>query len=145
MKEHLIIEKIELLKVPQDAFLLDNPLREGELLLGWNPVGKESRYSKPPCVMGTSHNTSSEGRHQILKTYGKSFYRWLVLQGWSHPDECLFHGIDQKHFWDIKGKFLGVPRLRFIGGAVPTKNEKNVLLDSGDHPGKCYWDKPMRK
>ena len=129
MKEQLIIEKIELFKVPPRWLFVKVTTKEG--IIGWGePVVEGKADTVAACVMELQQYiigksaTNIEDIWQIL--YRGGFYRGgpILMSALSGIDQAL---------WDIKGKFLGVPVYDLLGGAVRHKMKMYCWI-GGDHP-----------
>tara|TARA_R110002012_G_scaffold55353_1_gene141291 strand:+ start:10249 stop:11409 length:1161 start_codon:yes stop_codon:yes gene_type:complete len=129
MKEKLIIEKIELFKVPPRWLFVKVTTKEG--IIGWGePVVEGKADTVAACVLELQQYiigksaTNIEDIWQIL--YRGGFYRGgpILMSALSGIDQAL---------WDIKGKFLGVPVYDLLGGAVRHKMKMYCWI-GGDHP-----------
>tara|TARA_R110002049_G_scaffold13280_6_gene57909 strand:+ start:11219 stop:12379 length:1161 start_codon:yes stop_codon:yes gene_type:complete len=129
MKEQLIIENIELFKVPPRWLFVKVTTREG--IIGWGePVVEGKADTVAACVMELQQYligksaSNIEDIWQIL--YRGGFYRGgpILMSAISGIDQAL---------WDIKGKFLGVPVYDLLGGAVRHKMKMYCWI-GGDHP-----------
>jgi len=129
MKEQLIIEKIELFKVPPRWLFVKITTREG--IIGWGePVVEGKADTVAACVMELQQYligrsaSNIEDIWQVL--YRGGFYRGgpILMSALSGIDQAL---------WDIKGKFLGVPVYDLLGGAVRHKMKMYCWI-GGDHP-----------
>ncbi|TMM56755.1 galactonate dehydratase [Maribacter algarum] len=129
MKQELLIEKIELFRVPPRWLFLKITTREG--IIGWGePVVEGKASTVEACVkeMGKYLNGKSanniEDIWQVL--YRGGFYRGgpILMSAISGIDQAL---------WDIKGKALGVPVYELLGGAVRHKMKMYCWI-GGDNP-----------
>jgi galactonate dehydratase len=125
----LVIEKVELFKVPPRWLFLKITTKEG--IIGWGePVVEGKAATVEACVnemrqylIGKSAN-NIEDVWQVL--YRGGFYRGgPVLMS-------AISGIDQA-LWDIKGKSLNVPVYQLLGGPVRHKMKMYCWI-GGDHP-----------
>lgn len=125
----LVIEKVELFKVPPRWLFLKITTKEG--IIGWGePVVEGKAATVEACVnemrqylIGKSAN-NIEDIWQVL--YRGGFYRGgPVLMS-------AISGIDQA-LWDIKGKSLNVPVYQLLGGPVRHKMKMYCWI-GGDHP-----------
>jgi len=125
----LIIEKIELFKVPPRWLFLKITTRSG--IFGWGePVVEGKASTVEACVnelskyiIGRSAN-DIEDIWQVL--YKGGFYRGgpILMSAISGIDQAL---------WDIKGKHLNVPVYGLLGGSVRHKMKMYCWI-GGDHP-----------
>ncbi len=129
MKDPLIIERIELFKVPPRWLFVKITTKEG--IVGWGePVVEGKADTVAACVkeleqylIGKSAR-NIEDIWQIL--YRGGFYRGgpILMSAISGIDQAL---------WDIKGKHLGVPVHDLLGGAVREKMKMYCWI-GGDNP-----------
>lgn len=129
MKDPLIIERIELFKVPPRWLFVKITTKEG--IVGWGePVVEGKANTVAACVkeleqylIGKSAR-NIEDIWQIL--YRGGFYRGgpILMSAISGIDQAL---------WDIKGKHLGVPVHDLLGGAVREKMKMYCWI-GGDNP-----------
>lgn len=129
MASQLIIDKIELFKVPPRWLFLKITTKEG--IVGWGePVVEGKAETVEACVnelqqylIGKSAR-NIEDIWQIL--YRGGFYRGgpILMSAISGIDQAL---------WDIKGKSLGIPVYDLLGGAVRQKMKMYCWI-GGDNP-----------
>ncbi len=129
MASQIIIDKIELFKVPPRWLFLKITTNEG--IVGWGePVVEGKAETVEACVnelqqylIGKSAR-NIEDIWQIL--YRGGFYRGgpILMSAISGIDQAL---------WDIKGKSLGIPVYDLLGGAVRQKMKMYCWI-GGDNP-----------
>lgn len=129
MAKSLIIEKIELFKVPPRWLFLKITTKDG--VVGWGePVVEGKADTVAACVeelrqylIGKSAN-NIEDIWQVL--YRGGFYRGgpILMSAISGIDQAL---------WDIKGKSLGIPVYELLGGPVRRKMKMYCWI-GGDNP-----------
>ena len=129
MASQIIIDKIELFKVPPRWLFLKITTKEG--IVGWGePVVEGKAETVEACVnelqqylIGKSAR-NIEDIWQIL--YRGGFYRGgpILMSAISGIDQAL---------WDIKGKSLGIPVYDLLGGAVRQKMKMYCWI-GGDNP-----------
>ncbi|WP_199769340.1 galactonate dehydratase [Flavivirga eckloniae] len=129
MKNELIIEKIELFKVPPRWLFIKITTAEG--IIGWGePVVEGKADTVQACIKELEkYLIGKSAKHiediwQVL--YRGGFYRGgpILMSAISGIDQAL---------WDIKGKSLGVPVYELLGGAVRHKMKMYCWI-GGDNP-----------
>lgn len=129
MTSQLIIDKIELFKIPPRWLFLKITTKEG--IIGWGePVVEGKADTVEACVKELQ-------QHIIGRSAGDIEDIWQILYrgGFYRGGPILMSaisGIDQA-LWDIKGKALGVPVYDLLGGAVRQKMKMYCWI-GGDDP-----------
>jgi galactonate dehydratase len=129
MEDKLIIEKLELFKVPPRWLFLKITTKEG--IIGWGePIVEGKADTVAACVKEMEQYLVGQSAHQI-----QDIWQVLYRAGFYRGGPILMSaiaGIDQA-LWDIKGKLLGVPVYQMLGGAVRQKMKMYCWI-GGDNP-----------
>jgi len=129
MTDKLIIEKLELFKVPPRWLFLKVITKEG--IIGWGePIVEGKADTVAACVREMEQYIIGKSAHDI-----QDIWQVLFRGGFYRGGPILMSaiaGIDQA-LWDIKGKSLGVPIYELLGGSV-RKKMKMYCWIGGDSP-----------
>jgi len=127
--EGLIIEKIELFKVPPRWLFLKITTKNG--IVGWGePVVEGKAETVMACVKELEQYIIGKPANKI-----EDIWQVLYRGGFYRGGPILMSaisGIDQA-LWDIKGKYLNIPVHELLGGAVRDKMKIYCWI-GGDHP-----------
>jgi len=127
--EGLIIEKIELFKVPPRWLFLKITTKNG--IVGWGePVVEGKAETVMACVKELEQYIIGKPANKI-----EDIWQVLYRGGFYRGGPILMSaisGIDQA-LWDIKGKYLNVPVHELLGGAVRDKMKIYCWI-GGDYP-----------
>src|SRR5690606_15551936 len=125
----LIIEKLELFKVPPRWLFLKITTKEG--IVGWGePIVEGRADTVAACVDELAQYVIGQSAHRIQDLW-QVLYRGGFYRGGPILMSAI-SGIDQA-LWDIKGKSVGLPVYQLLGGAV-RKQMKMYCWIGGDHP-----------
>ncbi len=129
MSDKLIIEKLQLFKVPPRWLFLKVTTSEG--IIGWGePIVEGKADTVAACVKEMEQYVIGQSAHNI-----QDLWQVLYRAGFYRGGPILMSaiaGIDQA-LWDIKGKSLGVPVYQLLGGAVRQKMKMYCWI-GGDNP-----------
>jgi galactonate dehydratase len=129
MQDQLIIERIELFKVPPRWLFLKIITKEG--IIGWGePIVEGKADTVAACVKEMEQYLIGQSAHKI-----QDIWQVLYRAGFYRGGPILMSaiaGIDQA-LWDIKGKYLNVPIYQLLGGAVRNKMKMYCWI-GGDNP-----------
>ncbi|WP_434547557.1 galactonate dehydratase [Parapedobacter pyrenivorans] len=129
MEDMLIIEKIELFKVPPRWLFLKVTTKEG--IVGWGePIVEGRADTVAACVKELEQYLIGQSAHNIQDLW-QVLYRGGFYRGGPILMSAI-SGIDQA-LWDIKGKSVGLPVYQLLGGAVRTQMKMYCWI-GGDHP-----------
>ena len=129
MEDKLIIEKLELFKVPPRWLFLKITTKEG--IIGWGePVVEGRADTVAACVNELAPYVIGQSAHRIQDLW-QVLYRGGFYRGGPVLMSAIA-GIDQA-LWDIKGKSVGLPVYQLLGGAVRTKMKMYCWI-GGDNP-----------
>jgi galactonate dehydratase len=129
MRNELIIERIELFKVPPRWLFLKITTKEG--VIGWGePVVEGKADTVAACVKEMEQYLIGRSAHDIQDIW-QVLYRGGFYRGGPILMSAIA-GIDQA-LWDIKGKYLNVPVYQLLGGAVRDKMKMYCWI-GGDNP-----------
>ncbi len=129
MQDKLIIEKLQLFKVPPRWLFLKVTTKEG--IVGWGePVVEGKADTVAACVREMEQYVVGQSAHNIQDLW-QVLYRGGFYRGGPILMSAIA-GIDQA-LWDIKGKSLGVPVYQMLGGAVRQKMKMYCWI-GGDNP-----------
>uniref|UniRef100_UPI00192E41D9 galactonate dehydratase n=1 Tax=Mucilaginibacter pedocola TaxID=1792845 RepID=UPI00192E41D9 len=125
----MIIERIELFKVPPRWLFLKITTKEG--IIGWGePIVEGKADTVAACVKEMEQYLIGQSAHRI-----QDIWQVLYRAGFYRGGPILMSaiaGIDQA-LWDIKGKALNVPVYQLLGGAVRDKMKMYCWI-GGDNP-----------
>ena len=129
MEDKLIIEKLELFKVPPRWLFLKITTKEG--IVGWGePIVEGRADTVAACVDELAQYVIGQSAHRIQDLW-QVLYRGGFYRGGPILMSAI-SGIDQA-LWDIKGKSVGLPVYQLLGGAVRTKMKMYCWI-GGDDP-----------
>lgn len=129
MEDQLIIERLELFKIPPRWLFLKITTKEG--IVGWGePIIEGKADTVAACVKEMEQYVLGRSAHHIQDIW-QVLYRGGFYRGGPILMSAI-SGIDQA-LWDIKGKFLGVPVYQLLGGAVRHKMKMYCWI-GGDNP-----------
>ncbi len=125
----LIIDKIELFKVPPRWLFLKMTTKQG--VIGWGePVVEGKADTVEACVKELEQYIIGKDASNIEDIW-QTLYRGGFYRGGPILMSAI-SGIDQA-LWDIKGKALGVPVHQLLGGPVRHKMKMYCWI-GGDNP-----------
>lgn len=129
MKNKLIIDHLELFKVPPRWLFLKLVTKEG--IIGWGePIVEGKADTVAACVKEVEQYIIGQSAHNIGDLW-QVLYRGGFYRGGPILMSAIA-GIDQA-LWDIKGKALGVPVYQLLGGPVRYKMKMYCWI-GGDNP-----------
>ncbi|WP_449257567.1 galactonate dehydratase [Croceitalea marina] len=129
MSDSLIIEKIDLFKVPPRWLFLKITTKDG--IIGWGePVVEGKASTVEACVKEMEKYLIGKSAKNIEDIW-QVFYRGGFYRGGPVLMSAI-SGIDQA-LWDIKGKALDIPVHELLGGAVRHQMKMYCWI-GGDNP-----------